>query len=163
MNPRIRHMQPTQPFIQVLGKTAWAAQVEIVVVQRQRRLDLLDTQPTGKLVITPRQRMLFRLAQGAVHVQQAAGLLPQTCQLLTERQVGQAARTMEQMNAPCLPLLNCSRSMASNGVIPTPAPISTSGRVLCWSSVKLPIGERTFSTSPATTCSCRCREADPGL
>ncbi|MNO75186.1 hypothetical protein D3C76_662160 [compost metagenome] len=104
MDPRIRHMHPAQPFIQVLGKTARAAQIEIVVVQRQRRLDLLDTQPTGKLVITPRQRMRFRLAQGAVHVQQPAGLLPQACQLLTERQVGQAARPMEQMNAPCLPL-----------------------------------------------------------
>ncbi|MNJ62677.1 hypothetical protein D3C77_585280 [compost metagenome] len=104
MDPRIRHMHPAQPFIQVLGKTARAAQIEIVVVQRQRGLDLLDTQPADKLILTPKQCMAFRLAQGAVHLQQATGLLSQARQLVAERQVCQAARTMKQMDAPCRPL-----------------------------------------------------------
>ncbi|MNT36624.1 hypothetical protein D3C72_1727210 [compost metagenome] len=69
VNPRIRHMHPTQPFVKLLGEAARPTQVEIVVVQRQRCLDLFDTQPAGKLVITTDLRVPFRLAQGAVYMQ----------------------------------------------------------------------------------------------
>ncbi|MNH24534.1 hypothetical protein D3C79_844730 [compost metagenome] len=95
VNARIRHVHSAQPFIQVLSKAAWAAQVEIVVIQRQRHLHLLDAQSAGKLIILPGHGMVFWLAQGAMNVQQAASLLPQACQLLPEWQVGQAAGAME--------------------------------------------------------------------
>ncbi|MOA49330.1 hypothetical protein D3C78_1721950 [compost metagenome] len=51
--------------------------------------------------------------------------------------------------------------MESNGVMPTPAPISTTGRVESLFNVKLPRGGRTSSMSPTRTVSWRWREALP--
>ncbi|MNN02010.1 hypothetical protein D3C81_1146470 [compost metagenome] len=81
MYASVGHVHGAQAFIQVLGKTGWATQVNVVVIQRQCGLHLLDAKPANMLVVTALHSSCFRLAQAAVQAQQLARLLSQAVEL----------------------------------------------------------------------------------
>ena len=103
MDAGVGHMHAAQAFVQILGEAGRTAEVEVVVVQWQRGLDLLDAQAVGELVVMTQHGLGFGLAQGTMDAQQAIGVLLECGKLLLERQVGQCAPAMEQMDAPPLP------------------------------------------------------------
>src|SRR5690606_32688852 len=78
------------------------AQVEVVVIERQRSLDLRQIDASLLLVVAPEHCVLLRSAESTVNLQQATRTLHQLAQLGLERQIGKRPRALEEMHAPAL-------------------------------------------------------------
>jgi len=104
MDALVRDVHAAQAVVHVLEKARRAAQVEVVIIQRQSRLDLREVQAAGHLVIA---RWLRRAgcAQRAVDVQQPVRALLQFGEFCLEGQVGQGSGALEQMNRTRLALV----------------------------------------------------------
>ena len=94
MDARIGDMQLAQPVVHLLHEPFRATQVEIVVVERQHRLQQLGPQPTGHIVIQPLLRTLG-IAEQANPVQSIARIMFKGCNFLIEGTLVFAARRLE--------------------------------------------------------------------
>ncbi|WP_416148522.1 ketosteroid isomerase family protein [Pseudomonas sp. KU26590] len=65
MNALIANLQGAQAIVDFLGKRGRAAHIEIVVVERQQRLEQIQVNATGQVKVFTHTRRRFRLAQHA--------------------------------------------------------------------------------------------------
>src|SRR3989344_9595099 len=98
MDALIRDIQRPQPVVHALQKTAGAAQVKVVVIQRQPRLDLGEIEATGYFKITPQNRLSAWVTECTMDMQVLAIALLQRLEFGLEWQVRQGSGALKQIH-----------------------------------------------------------------